>query len=59
MSGVMGEILCQQSKEKRLLTSRKMYEVGKDFTSMAHRLGLLYKSEPWQETAHSEWMICG
>ena len=55
----MGEILCQQSKEKRLLTSRKMYEVGKDFTSMAHRLGLLYKSEPWQETAHSEWMICG
>lgn len=54
-----GRYFSQYSKEKRLLTSRKMHEVRNDFISMAHRLGLLYQSEPWQETAYSEWMICG
>ena len=29
-------------------------EVGKDFTSMAHRFGLLYQSVPWQETGHTQ-----
>lgn len=47
--GGWGDTLSQYSKEKELLTSRKMHEVRNDFISMAHRLGLLYQSEPGKQ----------